>query len=179
MEALFAFGGIVLGWVLGAGTQLWRDHRHARIALTLIHNEIVGNIAQLELARNEDADLEPRRPSHWYKRWKLSHTAWNQQGAIAMLRLDGNDAWTVHEAYHALDAADVLLQQAREGIIALGEAVGNLGDRSVAENNPGPAADFAAFDAECRERIGTQLSVLHAAHALLDRHLGLDDRPHQ
>jgi hypothetical protein len=50
MEVLIAIGLIVLGWGLGVGTQIWRDRRQARIALMLIHNELLGSIAQLDLA---------------------------------------------------------------------------------------------------------------------------------
>jgi hypothetical protein len=157
MEALTAFGGIALGWVLGAGTQIWRDRRQARIALTLVHNELLGIIAQLDLAMRTGANAKPLRTSHWYKRWKLSRTAWEQQGAVAMLDLDGDEAWEIHNAYHALDAAELLFEETREAVIALGEAVGNLGDPKIASSNPQEAATFARLDAEAREKLGIQI----------------------
>lgn len=63
--ALIAFGGVVLGWVLGAGTQLLRDRRQAQIALMLIHNELIGNIAQLDLAQTQGIEDEGVYLSHW------------------------------------------------------------------------------------------------------------------
>ena len=172
MEVVIAFGGIVLGWILGAATEMWRESKRARIALMIIHNELLGNMAQLDLALRADVD-EPPQPSRWYKRWKLTRTAWEQQGALAMLRLDGEDAWTVHGAYHALDASELLFDEAREGVVALGQAVGNLGDPAIAAANPAAAEQFASLDALSREKLRIQLDALSAAHQVLDRHLGL------
>lgn len=176
MEAFIALSGVVLGWILGTATQALRDRRSARIALMLIHNELLGDIAQLDLAASEgDAEAVPA-PSHWYRRWKLSRAAWDQQGSIAMLRLEGDDAWKVYEAYHALDASQLLLDGTREGVVALGEAVGNLADPSVRAANPAAAAQFLSADADSREGLRNQLAALHAAHAVLDRHLGISHR---
>lgn len=173
MDALIGLSGVVLGWGLGAGTQIWRDRRQAKIALTLIHNEILGNIAQLDLALTSGADGAPPRPSHWYKRWKLSRTAWEQQGAVGMVLLDGNDAWKIHGAYHALDAADLLFDEAREGVVALGQAVGDLSSPDIAKRNPEAFEMFTRLDADSRRKLQVQLEALHDAHDVLDRHLRL------
>lgn len=173
MDAGIALGGVVLGWVLGAGTQWWRDRRQATIALTLIHNELLGNIAQLDLALTSGAGVTPPQPSHWYKRWKLSRTAWEQQGGVAMLLLNGEDAWKVHAAYHALDAGELLFEETREAVVALGRAVGNLGDPEIVKLNPVPAKQFADLDAEARRKLGIQLDQLHESHEVLDHNLRL------
>ena len=173
VEALVAFGGILLGWGLGAGTQMLRDRRQTRVALALIHNELLGTIAQLDLAAQADAPGLGLRPARWYKRWKLARTAWDQHGAVAMLSLDADDATKVHAAYHALDAAELLFEEAREAVIALGQAVGNLADVDVASQNPEAATQFAELDARAREKLETQLTALHEAHDVLDSRLGL------
>jgi hypothetical protein len=170
MEGLLVLAGVVLGWLLGVGTQLWRDRRQARIALTLVHNELLGNIAQLDLAHRtgieEDGTL---RPSHWYKRWRLSRTAWEQHGAVALSGLGEDGIWALQEAYHALDAAELLLEEAREGVIAVREV-----DLSAPEN-AALAARAASADADSRERLGIQLAALRKAHDAVDRKLGLAD----
>jgi hypothetical protein len=92
-----------------------------------------------------------------------------------MLRLSADDALAVHGAYHALDASELLLDEAREGVTALGQSVGNLADAEVAALHPDAAAQFARLDAESRQRLENQLDALWAAHAVLDRRLSLDD----
>jgi hypothetical protein len=164
--ALIAFGGVVLGWVLGAATQLLRDRRQAQIALMLIHNELIGNIAQLDLAQNAGVDEDDRvHLSHWARRWRLSRSAWDQQGAMALTRLDADAAWKVQDAYHALDAAELLLEAAREGVIAL------RGADLPAPENADAVARLATTDAESREKLGVQLRALFEAEEALNRAL--------
>jgi hypothetical protein len=170
MEALIALGGVALGWGLAAGTQIWRDRRQARIALNLVHNELLGNIARLDLARRGGDDDEPPSPSHWYKRWKLSRTAWDQHGGAAMQLLDKEAAMCVQDAYHALDAAELLFEEARDAVAEFASA-----DRPTTELVEFAAA-FARLDTASREKIGIQLAALERAHAALDRRLRLEHR---
>lgn len=163
--ALIAFGGVVLGWVLGAGTQLLRDRRQAQIALMLIHNELIGNIAQLDLAQTQGIEDEGVYLSHWSRRWRLSRSAWDQQGAMALTRLDADAALKVQDAYHALDPAELLLEAAREGVIAVRGA-----DLSAPENADA-VAQLAATDAESREKLGVQLKALFEAEEAVNRAL--------
>jgi hypothetical protein len=156
--ALIAFGGVVLGWILGAGTQYLRDRRQAQIALMLINNELIGNIAQLDLAQNAGIDEDGRvHLSHWARQWRLARNAWDQQGGTALTLLGGDAARKVQNAYHALDAAELLLEAAREGVIALRGA-----DLSAPENADA-VAQLATTDAESREKLGVQLRALFEA----------------
>ena len=49
--------------------QVLRDRRQATIALALVQNELLGNVAQLELTLEWGAEEEGVRPSSWLKRW--------------------------------------------------------------------------------------------------------------
>jgi hypothetical protein len=120
IEGLFALGGVALGWLCGAATQIWRDRGQARIALTLVHNELLGNIAQIDLAQRMGIDEHGTiQLSHWYRRWRLSRRAWDQHGPIVLGKLDDRAAFAVQGAYHALDAAELLNDASREAVIAV------------------------------------------------------------
>jgi hypothetical protein len=163
--ALIAFGGVALGWVLAAGTQLLRDRRQAEIALMLVNSELIGNIAQLDLARRPSGDEGEVHLSHWYKRWKLSRAAYDQQGALALMRLDAEGVAKVQDGYHALDAAELLLEEAREGVTAVRGA-----DLSAPENAEA-VARLVEFDATSRAKLRIQLNALVEAQRVVNRAL--------
>jgi hypothetical protein len=165
LEALIAFGGVVLGWLLGAGTQIVRDRRQAAIALALVQNELLGNVAQLELALEWGVEEEGVRPTSWLKRWKLSRMAWEQHGPAAMTLLDAADAWKVHQAYHALDAAELLFDEAREAVAELKQV------DLVASENAARVREIAALDAEARKKLELQIRALWDAAEVVDRPL--------
>ena len=168
MEGLFALGGVALGWLLGVGTQIWRDRRQERIALSLLHNEVLGNIAQLDLARRMGVDASGTiQLSHWERRWRLSRQAWDRHGATAMGALDDDAIAAVQDSHHALDAAELLLEEGREAVIAVRELELTTGDNAAAVDR------VETEDAGRRERLGVQLDALHKAHEAIDQKLGL------
>jgi hypothetical protein len=165
MEALLVAFGVVLGWVLAEGTQLLRDRREAHMALVLVHNELLGNIAQLDLARRTSTDEEQPELRRWFKRWRLSRAAYDRQGALALTRLDADGVAILQDAYHALDAAGLLLDEAREGVIAAGGL-----DLSAPENADALARVMRA-DAQAREKLGIQIDALVQAQDVVNRAL--------
>ena len=150
MEALIAFGGVVLGWLLGAGTQIVRDRRQAAIALALVQNELLGNVAQLELALEWGVEEEGVRPTSWLKRWKLSRMAWEQHGPAAMT---------------LLDAAELLFDEAREAVAEIKQV------DLVAPENAARVREIAALDAEARKKLELQIRALWDAAEVVDRPL--------
>jgi hypothetical protein len=163
--ALIALGGVLLGWALAAGTQILRDRRQAQLALMLVHNELLGNTAQLDLAQRPDPEGEDLRLSRWMRRWRLSRAVWDQQGAMALSLLDADAVRKVQDAYHALDAAEIALEEAREGVIAVKGI-----DLSAPENAEAVAA-LAAADAETRERLEFHATAMLEAAETLNRAL--------
>lgn len=156
---------MLLGWLLGAGTQFLRDRRQAQIALMLVGNELIGNIAQLDLAQRLGADDHGVHTSHWLRRWRLSRTAYDQQGAMAFTLLDAEDIAKLQDAYHALDAAELLLEAAREGVIEL------HGTDPRQPRTWTRALTSLEVDAESREKLGIQLDAPFKAHEVVNRAL--------
>lgn len=90
MDALVAFAGVVLGWVLAVGTQTWRESLKARDAARIIEAELAANLWFVE--------HDERRP--------IERRAWEAYG-MAMLRLvdDYSDAALLIAAYGHLEEA--------------------------------------------------------------------------
>jgi hypothetical protein len=91
MDALVGFAGVVLGWLLAAGTQTWRESLAARDAARMIEAELAANVWHVR---------HPEKP------WTIQRGAWEAYGIAAIRLVRGyGDAALLIAAYGHLEEA--------------------------------------------------------------------------
>jgi hypothetical protein len=103
-EIGLALGGILLGWLLGVGQQIWRERREAMLAGRILSMELASNLAAIEVPM-KDRDWDAGRMQ------QLSQKAWEAHGLVALRILDLREAQLLTLAYNAVPHVNSMLRQ--------------------------------------------------------------------